>query len=376
MFCLHQRRKISVSAAPCSCREFFLLSLQSAYANNGFGGLTATGLTFGRTDAVAIVEEDLSIGLDRIEVSYVFRNTSAEAVEGEVIFPLPPLSISSLGDYGPLLTALRKDNLVNFRAEVDGHAQDVVIDRIAVIEPEWSEQSSLSQVYESPGRDVTAELRKMKVPLTLERDAIRAALGNLPNADFEALKASGIVDSVGAPLWSIILRYHWNQTFPPGVSVRVLESYDNYPAGGEFIWLHSLRSPTEDIQFPEQKRRADAFCITSDDAAAIYSALKSGEEYDYGPDAKLVAGGAMYTAYVLRTANSWAKPIGKFTLRLDKGDPRNLVFTCAGELKQVSPTSLVLEKEQYTPTGDLGVVVVIPADSWQDWFEREDRKSN
>ena len=37
-----------------------------ALANDGFGGLAATGLTFGQTEAVAMEEEDLTIGIDRI----------------------------------------------------------------------------------------------------------------------------------------------------------------------------------------------------------------------------------------------------------------------------------------------------------------------
>ena len=58
-----------------------------ALANDGFGGLSATGLTFGQTDAVAMEEEKLFIGIDKITVDYVFRNTTDKDVTGEVIFP-------------------------------------------------------------------------------------------------------------------------------------------------------------------------------------------------------------------------------------------------------------------------------------------------
>jgi hypothetical protein len=349
-----------------------LLSSKYAFANNGFGGLTATGLKFSRTDAVEIVEENLLINLDRIEVSYIFRNTTSKEVTGEMIFPLPPLSLGKLGDYTPLLSRVGRDNLVDFTAKVDGLPQEVMIDRIAVIEPEWSDESRPSQAYDSPGRDITAELKKMGLPVSLDQQAVRAAMLPLHKADFDALQAEGAIDSVGTPLWSVVLRYHWKQAFPPGASVHVVESYENYPAGGEFIWVHSLRSSKDDLRFPEQEKQAEFFCITSDDAENIYNALKAVGEYDYGPNSKIVEGGALYSAYVLRTANSWAKPIGKFTLRLDKEDPRNLIFTCAGALKRVGQTSYVLEKEQYAPQGDLYVLVVLPAESW---YNREERKS-
>ena len=87
-----------------------------------------------------MVEEDLRIGIDRIAVSYVFRNTSVNDVTGEVIFPLPPISLGSLmnSDFN-LPEDLDRDNLVDFSARVDGVAVAVAVDRIAVIEPEWDE---------------------------------------------------------------------------------------------------------------------------------------------------------------------------------------------------------------------------------------------
>ena len=38
----------------------------AASANDGFAGITAAGLEFGKTDAVAMVSEDLRIGIDQI----------------------------------------------------------------------------------------------------------------------------------------------------------------------------------------------------------------------------------------------------------------------------------------------------------------------
>ena len=70
-----------------------LLLASPALANDGFGGLAATGLTFGQTDAVAMEEEDLFISIDRIAVDYVFRNLTDQDVTGEVIFPLPPIHV-------------------------------------------------------------------------------------------------------------------------------------------------------------------------------------------------------------------------------------------------------------------------------------------
>lgn len=111
-----------------------------AMANDGFGGLSATGLTFGQTDAVAMVEEDLFIGMDRVAVEYLFRNTTGADVTGEVIFPLPPISIGAqmMSDWN-LPDDRGRDNLVNFTATVNGQPVALAIDRQAVIEAPWEE---------------------------------------------------------------------------------------------------------------------------------------------------------------------------------------------------------------------------------------------
>ena len=67
----------------------------AASANDGFAGITAAGLEFGKTDAVAMVSEDLRIGIDQIRVDYVFRNESAADVSGTVAFPMPPILVGT-----------------------------------------------------------------------------------------------------------------------------------------------------------------------------------------------------------------------------------------------------------------------------------------
>ena len=98
-----------------------LLLAAPALANDGFGGLSATGLTFGQTDAVAMEEENLFIGIDTVAVDYVFRNTTDKDVTGEVIFPLPPVAVWS--GYEAMMNLpedLTQPDLVGFTATVDG----------------------------------------------------------------------------------------------------------------------------------------------------------------------------------------------------------------------------------------------------------------
>lgn len=334
-----------------------LIALPAA-ANDGFGGLAATGLTFSETEAVAMEEEDLFIGIDRISVDYVFRNITDKDVTGEVIFPLPPIPASAnLESAWNLPEDPDRDNLVNFTAVVDGVAVPVGIDRIAVIEEPWEEGRALSEQYDTPGRDVTADLARLGVPLTLDPYRVQEALLALdPAKRAEAVRlglAEFLDTEAGAPgyvypLWSVVLRYHWTQTFPAGAVVKISHAYENRPSGGVFSWA----DPPEDYM----ATLVDLYCIDAGTSRALIKALavtgEDGSEYS--------AGMAYNIAYVLRTANSWAGPIGKFRLTLDKGAAGNVISLCADGVTKTGPTTFVIEKTDYVPDRDLQILVALP----------------
>lgn len=330
-----------------------------AAANDGWGGLSATGLTFGQTESVAMLEEDLFISMDRIAVDYVFRNITAKDVTGEVIFPLPPVSVwAQWESMMNLPEDAGRENLVNFSATVDGVAVPVKIDRIAVIEADYDETRPISAQYDSPGRDVTADLQRLGLPLTLNVEEVRAALLALSPEQRAEVVALGLAEyqegdpsqNVGGDAWaywSIVWRYHWTQTFPAGKDVRVHHDYENLPPGGLFYWSH----PPEDWQ----DYLIEAYCIDEGTSKAMASVLAGADEADYNN-----YGTSWNISYVLRTANSWAGPIGKFRLTLDKGDPGNVISLCAEGVKKTGPTTFVVEKTDYVPDSDLEVLVVVP----------------
>jgi len=342
--------------------RLFLLSLAlatPALANDGFGGLSATGLTFGQTDAVAMEEESLFIGIDRIAVDYTFRNTTDQDVTGEVIFPLPPVGVwSGYDSMMNLPEDLSQEDLVGFTATVDGKPVQVTIDRIAVVEEGFDEENPPSKQYDNPGRDVTADLERLGIPLTLDVMAVRELLLSLPEDKRNELAALGLAEfyegdaANGVPpdvygYWAIVTRYHWTQDFPAGKVVKISHSYTNRPPGGLFSWS----DPPEEYQ----AYLTEQYCIDAGTSKAIARALKNPEGDEFGN-----YGTAYNIAYVLRTANSWAGPIGKFTLTLDKGDPKNVISLCADGVKKTGPTTFVVEKTNYSPDRDLEVLVVQP----------------
>lgn len=345
------------------CLSAICATAMPGWANDGFGGLTATGLTFDQTEAVEMVEENLFIGIDRINVDYVFHNITDQDVTGEVIFPLPPVHVWASWESSMNLPAdLTKADLVDFTATVDGQPVTLSIDKIAVVEDSWSEERAPSDQYDSLGRDVTAELERFGIPLTLDVETIRGMLLAASPEDQAAMKAAGIADFYEGDvaeqyppdaygMWAIVTRYHWTQTFPAGTEVRISHTYTNRPPGGLFYWSH----PPEDYQ----SYMIDQYCIDEATSKGLARMLAPPEGDEYG------GGGVSYNmAYVLRTANSWAGPIRKFTLTLDKGSPDNILSLCAEGVKKTGPTTFVIEKTDYTPDRDLEILVVQPGQFW------------
>ncbi|MBA3908370.1 MAG: hypothetical protein C0524_00500 [Rhodobacter sp.] len=331
-----------------------------ALANDGFGGLSATGLTFGQTDAVALEEEDLFISIDRIAVDYVFRNITSADVTGEVIFPLPPIHVGQvIESQWNLPEDPDRENLVNFTATVEGRNIPISIDRIAVIEPDVTVWMPSAEQYDTPGRDVTAELDRLGLPLSLKGEAVMAALKSLtPDQKTQAMELGlaeffdiGTDSEFAFPQWSVIVRYHWTQTFPAGQILNIRHTYENRSSGGIFGWAH----PPEDYMQPV----ADQYCIDEGTSRALVKALAQepvdGETYSTGMSWNI--------AYVLRTASSWSGPIGRFKLTIDKGDPGNIVSLCADGIKKTGPTTFVMEKTDYTPDRDLHILIVQPLEN-------------
>ena len=355
------RRQMCKVAPEVSMRLTLGLVLLAApaLANDGFGGLSATGLSFGKTDAVAMEEERLFIGLDTIAVDYVFRNSTDKDVTGEVIFPLPPIAVWA--GYEAMMNLpedLTRPDVVGFTSMVDGKPVAVTIDRIAVLEEGFDEADPPSKQYDNPGKDVTADLERLGIPLTLDYMTVRnVLLGFAADKRKEAAELGLAEYYDGDPAndippdvwgaWSIVTRYHWTQTFPAGKSVKVSHSYTNRPPGGLFYWT----DPPEEYQ----AYLKDMYCIDDGTSKALVETLRNPEGDEYGS-----YGTSWNISYVLRTANSWAGPIGKFSLTLDKGDPKNVISLCAEGVKKTGPTTFVVENTNYTPDHDLEVLIVQP----------------
>ncbi|MDD2463928.1 MAG: DUF4424 family protein [Desulfobulbus sp.] len=325
-------------------------------ANDGFGGLTATGLQFGRTDQVRMVREDLFISTHNVEVRYLFHNNGPQPVEGEVIFPLPPISLNDLNNAGYALDEkqMRSPNPVNFTAKVNDLSIPVRTDRRAVIEPPYDQRKQAKDRYDTPGKDVTEILGEFGIPLSLDVEEVNAFLNGLDAPTQKRLKQLGLVElyaeSAPTPLWSVILRYHWPQRFPAGKDMLIEHSYDPAPPGGIFTW------PAQEKELaPYQQELIRDYCIDPATRQGIVKRL-----YPPGRGEMAGTGMAVFVDYVLTTANTWKGPIGTFHLSIDKGKTSNILSLCIDGIRKTGPTRFEVVRENFIPQNDLRLLIVSP----------------
>lgn len=93
---------------------------QVVSANDAVASLGAGGIVIGKTDAIVMEQEDLFVSEDKIRVAYVFRNTSKEAIETRVAFPVPEFPENPEMDLG---LDVNSSNPMGFSVKVDGKAK-------------------------------------------------------------------------------------------------------------------------------------------------------------------------------------------------------------------------------------------------------------
>nr|WP_320011064.1 DUF4424 family protein [uncultured Desulfobulbus sp.] len=332
------------------------LTPTTAFANDGFGGLSATGLQFSHTDAVRMVREDLFLSPSKVEVRYLFHNQGSVTVRGEVIFPLPPISLSDLNNSEFALDQqeLQSSNPVHFTVRVNGMPIAVRTERRAILEPPYSERAKGGGRYDHPGKDITHLLQELHIPLSLNPQELNSVLQALSPAQQQRLVQLGLVEIYkGVPptaLWSIQLNYHWPQSFPAGKDMVIEHSYIPAPPGGIFIWPES-----ESELYPYQKELIQQYCIDGYTRRGIVKRL-------YRQQSKEMAGNGMaiYLDYVLTTANTWHGPIDTFHLTIDKGSPNNILSLCLDGLKKTDATRFELTRKNFRPDHDLQLLFIAP----------------
>lgn len=305
-----------------------------AAANDTTAVLGTGGLAFISTDTLKMKSEDLFVSPKEIRVRYEFQNLTDEAQDVLVAFPLP--DIEGSGDFNVAVPDMESDNVFGFKTRFGGEPVD----------------ATLHQHAFAFNLDQSAVLTEMGVPLLPFGDRTRDAIAALDDEQIERMLHLGLVipmeySSDGdtwqtdyVPVWTLRSTYSWEAHFEPGETVEVEHSYA--PSVGGTVGVSFLGPVTE---YGDRAREyKDRYCTDDSFINAVKKTLTSPEEYYSAPFTE------SWISYVWSTGNNWAGPIEKFTLTIDKGDPKNLVSFCwDGKVTKTGPTSFTMEAGDWYP---------------------------
>jgi hypothetical protein len=151
-----------------------------------------------------------------------------------------------------------------------------------------------------------------------------------------------------AARWSLATTFYWEQTFAPKAETVVEHKYR--PSVGLSVQT-SLGSPDAATEpwYAEYKQK---YCLDNDILAALDRARRAAKSQFGAPYSE------QRIDYVLRTGANWSGPIQNFRLLVDKSDADSLVSFCAEGTKRLNPTQYEVKKTDFTPEGDLSVLIL------------------
>jgi hypothetical protein len=322
------------------------IAMSTARANDSQAELALGGLTFTRSDSIAIDREDLFISRDRVRVKYRFTNTSDSPIDTLVAFPLPDIPAYTDETYDRLNFWGNPRSELKFKTTIDGMPLALTLVEQAIFQDQ----------------DVSSRLTRLQIPLNRFADGFWAAINRLPKIDRDRLAADGLMidrmDGDWQGLWTLKTTVTRHQTFPAHKTVTVEHDYVPVTGGSASGWLHPEYRTNPDFAAGLKETRRK-YCIDDDWLLSFDKKFKSnknkGGNNDYGET---------WIGYVLKTGANWKGPIGDFHLVVDKGKPDSMVSFCSDGVKKISSTQFEVHRTNFVPTSDLDILIV-------DWFNTQ-----
>jgi hypothetical protein len=304
-----------------------------ALANDSTAELSTGGLQFVRNDDVEMRSEDLYISTREIRVRYRFFNRSDKDVTVHVAFPMPEVKHE---EFDVAIPSSDPVNLLDFATRVNGQPVKAEVEQRATV----------------GGVDRSQMLRDLRLPLAPHVEGAAAALDRLPRDKQDELVRLGVAEineyDAGkgmerhlAPRWSLHTTFYWQQTFPAQKETLIEHRYKP-SVGGTVATSLGIREAAKEPWYQAHVRK---FCVERDIINAAQRAGSNGF-----PEERI--------DYILTTGANWAGPIKDFRLVVDKGEASNLISFCGDGIKKISPTQFEMRKTDFTPQGNLSVLIL------------------
>ena len=314
-----------------------LIAAAPAFADDSSAALGAGGIVFTRNTPVRMAAEELFVSPKAVRIRFEFANDTAKDVDTIVAFPLPEIELYQFA--GSALGTVTDDpvNFVGFKAVVDGKPVAFKVEQRAF----------------AGGKDVTALIASTGLQINLVAGDGWQKLDKLSPDKHKRLIDAGILETDEShnfyPKWTVRTKFFWPQRFPAHKTVVIEHSYQ--PVTGQSFAVPSEFDGSMENPFAKQ------FCLDSATLARVRAMMKARKGTPDGPSPGML--NASQTDYILKTANNWNGPIGRFRLTLDKLRPDNTLSLCwDGELKKTGPTTFEAVRTNFAPARDIHLLVL------------------
>lgn len=314
------------------------LFTSSSLADDSSAALGAGGVVLTKTASIRMTKEDLYVSPSKVRVRFKFFNDSRKAVDTIVAFSLPDIDARKF--YIEPLGHMTNDpvNFVGFSVIADGRRVTPHVEQRAFYK----------------GKDVTAILASAHIPVNVISDRYSQIMQRLSPEQVRVLERASLSDHRSGdgetPHWIVRTRFWWRQDFPAGKTVIIEHSY--HPVTGQSFFLRQYVGQSTD-QYGAHYIKT--YCIDAATRAAIAAHFKKQSGGPRTPGVMI----ALATDYVLKSANNWNGPIGRFRLVLDKLKPDNFLSLCwSGALKKTGPTTFEAVRNNFAPTQNIKLLVL------------------
>jgi Domain of unknown function (DUF4424) len=343
-----------------------------AEANDSGSELAAGGLVLVKTEGIAMQREDLSLSPNEVHVRYEMRNELGQPVTIHVAFPMPEVPRDTPGGMEISGGASNIDmdpptdpNFMNFRVSVDGKELTPEVEVRALLPDGRDIAEAVRQIG---GWKLVLHPRVYELPYTDSgkpgEAPKREEQWDLDAATRQKLQQLGALHQEAEgyeTLWKTLITFHWQQTFPPGVTV-IEHSYTPILGFG-------LITPNPNGSWRDTEEAKD-YCIDGATERSLQDLFRKAmadrmrQHAEAGSDRYIPA---FNLAYILHTAGNWDGPIGLLHLtlmagpvpRLGNGREVGVMSLCTDlALKKTGAGRYEASAENYQPKADLRVLMV------------------
>jgi len=315
-----------------------------AAANDSMARVGAAGIRLIKSEHIRMLEEVLDISTKTVSVTYRFRNESDRDLRTTVAFPMPPYRWTD----GQTMWDDNQRPVSTFAAFVNGHrVKTKTITRALVGDADVTEELHNSGLADMAIQTFAACREELD-----EEEKARPVSDLTPRQKRLVRRLNR--GEEWCPQWTVASTLVWEQTFPAHKEVLVEHRYAPF-VGSRYTAPYQKGYPyPDDDLYPMAEAAAgtNEACLDADTKRTIDERIEAlaarGEKMAYVT--------LHDVEYILGTGRNWKGPIGRFTLKIRKESPDQLVSVCfPSEPRSADGRLLEFVRENFVPQDKLVV---------------------